>query len=196
MQGSFQEKCIGVLPLSRTTAHMRLGLLPLSGSPSTVSMSRLVGATMVELKERTLVAFDLGRILLPTPKERFATTRMRSLIAQMRGKRCPCHRVRFGTWFQMRLIWKFDLSTASRFPDLDEQYLISAPSFPVFGLGFPDLEPERTLGGSVTMGLRRPWVSMEVSGYSYRVDNYVYFSPVINEDGTPHVDVTVRGAEL
>ena len=90
---------------------------------------------------------------------------------------------------------KFDLSTASRFPDLDEQYLIgSAPSFPVFGLGFPDLEPERTLGGSVTMGLRRPWVSMEVSGYSYRVDNYVYFSPVINEDGTPHVDVTVRGA--
>ena len=90
---------------------------------------------------------------------------------------------------------KLDFSTASRFPDLDEQYLIgSAPSFPVFGLGYPDLDPERTVGGSVTMGVRRPWLEMEISGYSYNVANYVFFSPVINADGTPHIDVTVRGA--
>jgi iron complex outermembrane recepter protein len=90
---------------------------------------------------------------------------------------------------------KIDLSTATRFPDVDEQYLIgSAPSFPVYGLGYPDLQPENTYGGSLTLGLRQPWIALELSGFQYLVNNYVNFAPALDSEGNPQIDVTIQGA--
>ncbi len=89
---------------------------------------------------------------------------------------------------------KVDLSSASRFPNVDELYLIgSAPSFPVFALGYPDLGVERAWGLSTTGGLRLPAVELEVSGHAQRVDDYIYFSPDLNDAGEPSLDVTIRG---
>ena len=90
---------------------------------------------------------------------------------------------------------KVDLSTASRFPNIDEQYLIgSAPSLPVYGLGFPDLTPEITTGGSITLAVRQPWINAEISGFGSYVHNYIAFQPERNDDGSLHFDVTVQGA--
>lgn len=89
---------------------------------------------------------------------------------------------------------KLDLSTASRFPNVDELYLVgSAPSFPVFGVGDPDLGPETALGGSVTGGLRTVAVEAEISGYGYHIDDYIYFAPELTPSGDPAFDVTIRG---
>jgi iron complex outermembrane receptor protein len=90
---------------------------------------------------------------------------------------------------------KAELSSASRFPNADELYLIgAAPTFPVYALGYPDLDPETTWGASATAGLRLWWVEAELSGYANLVRDYVYFAPEFNEDGALHYDVTVRGA--
>ena len=54
---------------------------------------------------------------------------------------------------------KLDLSTASRPPNPDEQYLNgTAPTFPVLGLGKPDLGPETTYSATATIEYRtRGW---------------------------------------
>jgi iron complex outermembrane receptor protein len=89
---------------------------------------------------------------------------------------------------------KVDVSTASRFPNVDELYLVgTAPSFPVYGVGAPDLGPETAWGGSLTAGLRLLWLEAEASGYAYRVDNYIYFAPELGPGGAPAFDVTIRG---
>ncbi len=89
---------------------------------------------------------------------------------------------------------KLDLSTASRFPNVDELYIVgAAPSFPVFGVGDPDLGPETALGGSVTAGLRTMFLEGELSGYGYRVDDYIYFAPELTPSGELAYDVTIRG---
>lgn len=89
---------------------------------------------------------------------------------------------------------KVDLSSASRFPNVDELYLIgSAPTYPVYALGYPDLRTETTWGGSTTLGLRLPWLVAEASGFGSFVENYVYFAPELNADGSLHYDVTIRG---
>ncbi len=89
---------------------------------------------------------------------------------------------------------KVEVSTASRFPNVDELYLVgSAPSFPVYGVGAPDLGPETAVGGSLTAGLRRMWLEAEASGYAYHVANYVYFAPELGPNGAPAFDVTIRG---
>lgn len=89
---------------------------------------------------------------------------------------------------------KLDLSTASRFPNADELYLIgNAPSFPVYALGYPDLGVETAWGASLTTGLRAPIVEAEVSGFVQAVSDYIYFAPDLNEDGEPRFDVTIRG---
>jgi iron complex outermembrane recepter protein len=89
---------------------------------------------------------------------------------------------------------KLDLSSASRFPNVDELYLIgSAPSFPVYALGNPNLGVETSWSASSTLGLRLPWVSAEVSGFGSWIDRYIYFSPDRNPDGSLHYDVTIRG---
>jgi iron complex outermembrane receptor protein len=89
---------------------------------------------------------------------------------------------------------KVDLSTASRFPNIDEQYLLGhAPSFPVYGNGYPDLGVETAWGGSLTGGLRAQLIEAEVSGYGQWVDDYIYFSPELNPSGQPRFDVTIHG---
>ncbi len=89
---------------------------------------------------------------------------------------------------------KLDLSTASRFPDVDELYLIgSAPSFPVYALGNPDLGVETAWGASLTTGLRHEALEVELSGFGQRVDDYIYFAPDLTSNGEPAFDVTIQG---
>lgn len=89
---------------------------------------------------------------------------------------------------------RVDVSSASRFPSIDEQYLLgSAPSLPVFALGQPNLSVETTWGISPTFGLRLPSMDAEVSGFANRVENFVYFAPALGSDGFPTYSVTIEG---
>ncbi|MEC7946449.1 MAG: TonB-dependent receptor [Myxococcota bacterium] len=89
---------------------------------------------------------------------------------------------------------KMDLSSASRFPNVDELYLIgSAPTFPVYALGDPTLGVETSWSGSTTVGLRAAGLTAEASAFGSYVDDYIYFSPERNADGSLHYDVTIRG---
>ena len=89
---------------------------------------------------------------------------------------------------------KLDLSSASRVPNADELYLIgSAPSFPVFGLGSPDLGVETTWGSSLTGALTLPWVAADLSGFANLSQDYIYFAPDLNDAGAPRFEVTIQG---
>lgn len=93
-----------------------------------------------------------------------------------------------------RIDLKLDLSTASRFPDVDELYLVgSAPSFPVYALGSPDLGVETAQGATLTGGLRHEAIELELSGFGQRVDDYIYFAPDLNDEGEPRFEVTIQG---
>jgi iron complex outermembrane receptor protein len=101
-----------------------------------------------------------------------------------------------GALRQLTSAWsvKLDLSTASRPPNPDEQYLNgTAPTFPVLGLGKPDLGPETTYSGSATTTLQSPRVTAELSAYANVIDDYIYFAPAIDENGEPIFDVLIRG---
>jgi iron complex outermembrane receptor protein len=90
---------------------------------------------------------------------------------------------------------KLDLSSASRAPNIDEQYIDgTSPTFPVLGVGSPDLDIETTWSGSATISASRSWFAFELSGYVNWIDDYIYFAPAIGEDGAPVFDVLVRGA--
>ncbi|MBC8454575.1 MAG: TonB-dependent receptor, partial [Deltaproteobacteria bacterium] len=103
----------------------------------------------------------------------------------------------FGTLVHVvpkRLDLKLDLSNASRFPNVDELYMLgSAPSFPVYANGHPDLETETAWNGSLTAGLRLEAMEAEASVFGQFVDDYIYFAPDLNEEGEPRFDVTIRG---
>jgi iron complex outermembrane recepter protein len=89
---------------------------------------------------------------------------------------------------------KAELSTASRPPNPDEQYLNgSAPTFPVVGLGKPDLRPETTYAASSTVTFQHPRLAVEASAYANLIRNYIYFAPAFDETGAPIFDVLVRG---
>ncbi len=89
---------------------------------------------------------------------------------------------------------KLDLSTATRFPNVDELYILGyAPTAPVYASGYPSLETETVWNGSMTAGLRLETVEVELSGYGQFVDDYIYFSPELNTQGLPRFDVTIRG---
>lgn len=93
------------------------------------------------------------------------------------------------------LTTKLEVSTASRAPNPDEQYLNGAsPTFPVLGLGKPDLDPETTYSSSATVAYSSQYLTAEASVYANRIDNYIYFAPAIGEDGQPIFDITIRGA--
>lgn len=101
-----------------------------------------------------------------------------------------------GALRQLTPAWaiKGELSTASRPPNPDEQYLNgSAPTFPVVGLGQPTLGPETTYSASVTSTYQGARVAAEVSAYANLIDDYIYFAPAIGEDGLPIFDVLIRG---
>lgn len=90
---------------------------------------------------------------------------------------------------------KLDLSTASRPPNPDEQYLNgTSPTFPVLGLGKPDLAPETTYSASLTTSFNSARVAAEASAYSNYISDYIYFAPAIGEDGMPIFDVLIRGS--
>jgi iron complex outermembrane receptor protein len=89
---------------------------------------------------------------------------------------------------------KGELSAASRAPNTDEQYLNgTAPTFPVLGLGKPDVKPETTRSASVTLAYDSTRIKAEASAYGNRIDNYLHFAPAIGADGMPIFDVLIRG---
>ena len=89
---------------------------------------------------------------------------------------------------------KVDLSSASRFPNVDELFLLgTAPSFPVFAYGSPSLGVEQAWGATLTLGLRSPWIEFEFSGFGQLIDDYIYFAPEIRSTGEPSYEVTIRG---
>jgi iron complex outermembrane receptor protein len=115
--------------------------------------------------------------------------------------RCP-HSFNAVT-FSAGALWRFakgfnakiNLASATRAPNIDEQYLEGAsPSFPVFGIGAPQLGLETTWSASATVSGATSWLAFELSGYINLINNYIYFSPAINPDGTPMIDVLVRGS--
>jgi iron complex outermembrane receptor protein len=89
---------------------------------------------------------------------------------------------------------KAELSRAARAPTPDEQYLDgAAPTFPVLGLGKPDVAPETTYASSVTLAHTGDTVTAEASAYASRIADYIAFGPAIGGDGRPVFDVTIRG---
>jgi len=89
---------------------------------------------------------------------------------------------------------KVDLSTASRPPNPDEQYMNgTSPSFPVLGLGKPDLGPETSYAASATTTYAGDRISGEVSAHASFIADYMYFAPAIGDDGRPIFDVLIRG---
>lgn len=90
---------------------------------------------------------------------------------------------------------KIDLSTASRIPTIDEQYINgTAPSFPILAIGRPDLVPETSWSLSSTFVLARESVRAELSVFGSYVDGYINLAPALDEDGDPIIDVLIRGA--
>jgi iron complex outermembrane receptor protein len=89
---------------------------------------------------------------------------------------------------------KIDLSSASRFPNVDELYLLGyAPTSPVYAAGKPDLKVETAFSGSVTLGLDATWLQAEVSAHACYIDNFIYFAPELAADGTISYATTIRG---
>lgn len=89
---------------------------------------------------------------------------------------------------------KLDLSTASRPPNPDEQYLNgTAPSLPVFGLGQPNLRAETTYSASLSASYASERVTAELSAFASYIQDYISFAPAIGPDGRPVFDVLVRG---
>ncbi|CAN5750865.1 TonB-dependent receptor [soil metagenome] len=89
---------------------------------------------------------------------------------------------------------KLDLSTSQRPPNPDEQYLNgTSPTFPVYGLGKPDLGPETTYSTSITTSLALKKVTLEASGYANLINDYIYFSPALDADGKAIFDTLIRG---
>ena len=115
--------------------------------------------------------------------------------------RCPADYI--GTSFSLgtllhivpeELDLKVDISSASRFPNVDELYMLgSSPSFPVYALGYPSLKKETVWNSSVTLGFRRDFIDAEVAAYGQIIHDYIYFSPELNENRVPRFDVTIRG---
>ena len=89
---------------------------------------------------------------------------------------------------------KADLSTATRPPNPDEQYLNgTSPTFPVLGYGKPNIAAETTFSGSLTTSYHSRKITGEASGFINRINNYMYFAPAVDADGKPIFDVLIRG---
>lgn len=102
----------------------------------------------------------------------------------------------FGALRQLTRAWalKADLSTSSRPPNPDEQYMNgTAPTFPVLGLGKPDLGAETTYSASATTTYQGARVAAEASAYANFISDYIYFAPALDENGDPIFDVLIRG---
>ncbi|MBA2544315.1 MAG: TonB-dependent receptor [Deltaproteobacteria bacterium] len=97
--------------------------------------------------------------------------------------------------FGAALSLKGDASIASRAPNPDEQYINgTSPTFPVLGLGKPDVRPETSYASSLTLTYNAAKVKGEASVFASYIDDYIYFAPALDADGAPVFDVTIRGA--
>ena len=89
---------------------------------------------------------------------------------------------------------KIDLSTATRAPTIDEQYINgTSPSLPVMARGRADLGPETSWSLSGTLETKHSWFSGEFSVYGSYIDEYIYLAPELREDGTVRTDVLITG---
>ncbi|MEZ4367516.1 MAG: TonB-dependent receptor [Kofleriaceae bacterium] len=89
---------------------------------------------------------------------------------------------------------RLDLQLAQRPPNPDEQYLNgTSPTFPVLGLGKPDLGAETTVGATASASYQGERLALEVSAYGNRIDDYISFEPAIDASGEPIFDVLIRG---
>ena len=91
---------------------------------------------------------------------------------------------------------KLELSTASRPPNPDEQYLngtvADVPGARARQAG--SRRPRPRTRPSVTTALRRASASpARLSAYANLIDDYIYFAPAIDADGEPIFDVLIRG---
>ena len=92
------------------------------------------------------------------------------------------------------LLAKLHLSTASRFPTIDEQYINgTAPSFPVLAVGSPSLEEETSWSLTGSLKYENNWLITELSLFGSYIQDYIYFAPELNANGTPVLDVLIRG---
>lgn len=93
-----------------------------------------------------------------------------------------------------RLKARVDLSSATRMPTIDEQYISgTAPSFPVMARGLGGLGPETSWSLTGTLDYANRWISGEVSAYGSYINDYIYLSPELREDGTVRTDVLIQG---
>lgn len=85
---------------------------------------------------------------------------------------------------------RFDATSTGRVPSIDELFLNgSAPSFPVLGVGNPQLGIERTWGLGLTVAHASPWIAAEGSAYANTIEDYIYFAPA----GGGMLQETIRG---
>lgn len=124
-------------------------------------------------------------------------------VCTLNGESATCASDFTGTSASLGATWRLaegaslsaEISTATRFPTIDEQYLNgTAPSFPAFALGDPRLDAETTQGGSITGKLDRSWIAAELSVWVQRISDYIYFAPALGPDGEPIVDVLISGS--
>ena len=89
---------------------------------------------------------------------------------------------------------KVDLSSATRAPTIDEQYLNgTSPSFPVMARGNHTLDSETSWSSSATLEAETSFFSGELSAYGSYIDDYIYLAPELREDGTIRTDVLIQG---
>ena len=89
---------------------------------------------------------------------------------------------------------KIDLSSATRMPTIDEQYINgTSPSFPIMARGRATLGPETSWSLSGTLETSISWFSAEVSVYGSYIDEYIYLAPELRDDGTVRTDVLING---
>lgn len=91
--------------------------------------------------------------------------------------------------------WRAQLDSSARIPAIDEQYMNgAAPSFPILGFGDAKLGVERSWGGESTVHWSGDWLSVEASGYTTYIDDYIYFVPERQEGQCAPLTCTTRGA--
>lgn len=90
---------------------------------------------------------------------------------------------------------KVDLSSASRAPSIDEQYIDgTAPTSPIVAVGDPSLGIETTYSTSATLVAEYPNLRAELSVFGSYVDDYIQLAPALGAGGVPVIDVLIRGA--
>ncbi len=90
---------------------------------------------------------------------------------------------------------KLDLSTASRIPTIDEQFINgNAVSFPVLAIGDPSLRAETSWSTTATLLAETEWLSLELAAYGSFIQDFIYLSPELTDSGQLAVDVTIQGA--